>query len=67
MTKDSKSGFSTRCIHVGQEADAVTGAINVPIYASSTYVQDELGKPRLGYEYARVSNPTRDHLERNIA
>jgi cystathionine beta-lyase/cystathionine gamma-synthase len=67
MKNDSISGFSTRCIHVGQEADAVTGAINVPIYASSTYVQDELGKPRMGYEYARVSNPTRDHLEKNLA
>src|SRR5689334_9119822 len=67
MTKDPKSGFSTRCIHVGQEADAVTGAINVPIYASSTYVQDELGKPRLGYEYARVTNPTRDRLQESLA
>ena len=38
--KNNPSGFSTRCIHTGQEADAVTGAINVPIYASSTYVQD---------------------------
>ena len=65
--KNQNSGFSTRCIHVGQEADAVTGAINVPIYASSTYVQDELGKPRMGYEYARVSNPTRDRLEQNLA
>jgi len=67
MKPNSTSAFSTRCIHVGQEADAVTGAINVPIYASSTYVQDELGKPRMGYEYARVSNPTRDHLEQNLA
>ena len=39
----------------------------MPIYATSTYVQDELGKPRLGYEYARVSNPTRDRLEISLA
>ena len=45
----------------------MTGAVSVPIYATSTYVQDELGKPRLGYEYARVSNPTRDRLEKNLA
>jgi cystathionine beta-lyase/cystathionine gamma-synthase len=59
-------GFSTRAIHDGQEPDPLTGAVNVPIYASSTYVQDELGKHK-GYEYARVSNPTRDRLEQNLA
>src|SRR6266700_1884222 len=47
------SGFSTRAIHDGQEPDPLTGAVNVPIYASSTYVQQELGKHK-GYEYARV-------------
>src|SRR6266700_6628176 len=61
------SGFSTRAIHDGQEPDPATGAVSVPIYATSTYVQDELGKPRQGYEYARVSNPTRDRLETNLA
>jgi cystathionine gamma-lyase/cystathionine beta-lyase/cystathionine gamma-lyase/homocysteine desulfhydrase len=61
------SGFSTRAIHDGQEPDPATGAVSVPIYATSTYVQDELGKPRNGYEYARVSNPTRDRLETNLA
>jgi len=61
-----KLGFSTRAIHAGQEPDPATGAINVPIYATSTYVQDELGKHK-GYEYARVQNPTREALERNIA
>jgi cystathionine beta-lyase/cystathionine gamma-synthase len=61
------SGFSTRAIHDGQEPDPATGAVSVPIYATSTYVQDELGKPRKGYEYARVSNPTRDRLETNLA
>src|SRR6476659_3216377 len=60
-------GFSTRAIHDGQEPDPATGAVSVPIYATSTYVQDELGKPRQGYEYARVTNPTRDRLERNLA
>jgi cystathionine gamma-lyase/cystathionine beta-lyase/cystathionine gamma-lyase/homocysteine desulfhydrase len=59
-------GFATRAIHDGQEPDPLTGAVNVPIYASSTYVQEELGKHK-GYEYARVSNPTRDHLEQNLA
>ena len=60
-------GFSTRAIHDGQEPEPLTGAVGVPIYATSTYVQDELGKPRQGYEYARVSNPTRDRLEKNLA
>jgi cystathionine beta-lyase/cystathionine gamma-synthase len=64
---DRKHGFATRAIHDGQQAEPLTGAIAVPIYATSTYLQDELGKPRLGYEYARVSNPTRDRLEQNLA
>lgn len=64
-TKDHH-GFATRAIHHGQEPDPSTGAVSVPIYATSTYVQDELGKDR-GYEYARVSNPTRDRLEKNLA
>src|ERR1700738_388864 len=59
-------GFSSRAIHDGQEPDPLTGAGTVPIYASSTYVQEELGKNK-GYEYARVSNPTRDRLETNLA
>jgi cystathionine gamma-lyase/cystathionine beta-lyase/cystathionine gamma-lyase/homocysteine desulfhydrase len=59
-------GFATRAIHDGQEPDPSTGSVSVPIYATSTYVQDELGKNR-GYEYARVSNPTRDRLEKNLA
>jgi cystathionine beta-lyase/cystathionine gamma-synthase len=66
MTEKCK-GFSTRAIHDGQEPETLTGAVGVPIYATSTYQQDELGKPRLGYEYARVSNPTRDRLETNLA
>ncbi len=65
--KDKKHAFATRAIHDGQEAEPLTGAIAVPIYATSTYLQDELGKPRQGYEYARVTNPTRDRLEANLA
>ena len=60
------SGFATRAIHAGQEPDPATGAVTVPIYATSTYVQEEIGKHK-GYEYARVSNPTRDRLETNLA
>jgi cystathionine beta-lyase/cystathionine gamma-synthase len=60
------SGFSTRAIHDGQAPDPLTGAVNVPIYASSTYAQEEIGKNR-GYEYSRVSNPTRTALEENLA
>ena len=66
MTKPKHPRFATRAIHDGQEPDPSTGAVSVPIYATSTYVQDELGKHR-GYEYARVSNPTRDRLETNLA
>ena len=67
VRRPSPPGFSTRAIHDGQEPEPLTGAVGVPIYATSTYVQDELGKPRQGYEYARVSNPTRDRLEKNLA
>jgi cystathionine beta-lyase/cystathionine gamma-synthase len=59
-------GFSTDAIHIGQEPDPATGAIIVPIYQTSTFVQEELGKNK-GYEYARTSNPTRTALERNLA
>jgi len=59
-------GFATDVIHVGQEPDPATGAIIVPIYQTSTFVQEELGKHK-GYEYARTANPTRTALERNLA
>jgi cystathionine beta-lyase/cystathionine gamma-synthase len=59
-------GFSTDAIHAGQEPDPTTGAIMTPVYLTSTYVQEELGKHK-GYEYSRVSNPTRTALERNLA
>jgi cystathionine beta-lyase/cystathionine gamma-synthase len=60
------AGFSTICIHAGQEPDPSTGAIITPIYQTSTYVQDALGVHK-GYEYARTQNPTRAALEANIA
>jgi cystathionine beta-lyase/cystathionine gamma-synthase len=66
MTCKCRRGFSTRAIHDGQSPDPTTGAVNVPIYASSTYAQEEIGKNR-GYEYSRVSNPTRTALEENLA
>src|SRR5450631_979498 len=66
MSKDKQPGFATRAIHAGQEPDAETGAVTVPIYATSTYVQQGLGENK-GYEYARVSNPTRTRLEQNLA
>src|SRR5215211_6394520 len=58
--------FSTICIHAGQEPDPSTGAIITPIFQTSTYVQEELGKHK-GYEYARTQNPTRAALEANLA
>jgi len=58
--------FSTVCLHAGQTPDPSTGAIVTPIYQTSTYVQEALGKHK-GYEYARTQNPTRAALEGNIA
>src|SRR5262245_21428262 len=58
--------FSTKAIHAGQEPDAATGAVSVPIYQTSTYAQEGLGKHK-GFEYARTQNPTRTALERNLA
>jgi cystathionine beta-lyase/cystathionine gamma-synthase len=58
--------FSTICIHAGQEPDPSTGAIITPIFQTSTYVQEELGKHK-GFEYARTQNPTRLALENNLA
>ncbi|HEV7903562.1 MAG TPA: cystathionine gamma-synthase [Pyrinomonadaceae bacterium] len=59
-------GFQTTAIHAGQEPDATTGAVSVPIYQTSTYAQEGLGKHK-GFEYARTQNPTRLALEQNIA
>lgn len=63
----SSQGFSTRAIHAGYEPDPLTGAVNVPIYASSTFAQDGVGGMRGGFEYARTGNPTRRALEANAA
>jgi cystathionine beta-lyase/cystathionine gamma-synthase len=62
----SKLGFATRAIHAGQPPDPTTGAVAVPIYQTSTYVQHSLGEPA-EFEYARVQNPTRFALEANVA
>src|SRR4249920_2401203 len=59
-------GFATDCIHAGQEPDPSTGAIITPLFQTSTYVQEGLGRHK-GYEYARTHNPTRRALERNLA
>ena len=58
--------FSSKAIHAGQEPDPTTGAVTVPIYQTSTYAQEGLGKHK-GFEYARTQNPTRLALERNLA
>ncbi|EOM75599.1 cystathionine gamma-synthase [Rhodococcus rhodnii] len=60
-------GFATKAIHAGYEPDPQTGAVNVPIYASSTFAQDGVGGMRDGFEYARTGNPTRRPLEANLA
>ncbi len=59
-------GFKTDAIHAGQEPDPTTGAVTIPIYQTSTYVQEGLGKHK-GFEYARTQNPTRAALEKNMA
>jgi cystathionine beta-lyase/cystathionine gamma-synthase len=66
MSKSNQAGFSTRCVHAGQEPDPTTGAVMMPIYATSTYVQDSPGVHK-GYEYSRSQNPTRMAFERCIA
>ncbi|MBI5240249.1 MAG: PLP-dependent transferase [Elusimicrobia bacterium] len=58
--------FETKAIHKGQEPDKTTGAVTVPVYQTSTYLQDGIGKPR-GYEYSRTGNPTRTALETALA
>lgn len=63
----SSHGFATRAIHAGQDPERTTGAVNVPIYATSTYAQDGVGGLREGYEYSRTGNPTRTALEACLA
>jgi cystathionine beta-lyase/cystathionine gamma-synthase len=66
MKKNKEPGFATRAIHSGQEPDPLTGSVTVPIYPTSTYVQQGIGDHK-GFEYSRVSNPTRARLEQNLA
>ncbi|MGA8866093.1 MAG: PLP-dependent aspartate aminotransferase family protein [Candidatus Sulfotelmatobacter sp.] len=66
MKTNKQAGFATRAIHHGQEPDPLTGAVTVPIYPTSTYIQQGIGEHK-GYEYSRVSNPTRARLEENLA
>jgi cystathionine gamma-lyase/cystathionine beta-lyase/cystathionine gamma-lyase/homocysteine desulfhydrase len=66
MKLTDRARFGTVCIHAGQEPDPSTGAIITPIYQTSTYVQEGLGRHK-GYEYGRTQNPTRMALERNVA
>jgi cystathionine gamma-lyase len=66
MTHGNILGFSTRCVHAGQDNDPTTGAVITPIYATSTYAQSSPGVHK-GFEYARTQNPTRMALERCIA
>src|SRR6266851_8002136 len=66
MTQKNQLGFATRCVHAGQEPDPTTGAVMMPIYTASTYVQQSPGVHK-GYDYARTKNPTRMAFERCIA
>jgi cystathionine gamma-synthase len=62
-----RDSFATRAVHAGAEPDETTGAVSPPIYQTSTFAQDGVGRPRGGYEYARTQNPTRERLERAVA
>lgn len=64
---DHDLAFDTLAVHAGAEPDELTGAVSPPIYQTSTFAQDGVGKPRRGYEYARSQNPTRERLEQAIA
>src|SRR4029077_6229716 len=59
--------FDTLAVHAGAEPDELTGAVSPPIYQTSTFAQEGVGRPRGGYEYARTQNPTRERLERAVA
>jgi cystathionine beta-lyase/cystathionine gamma-synthase len=67
LDQEARDAFATRAVHAGGEPDALTGAVSPPIYQTSTYAQDGVGRPRGGYEYARTQNPTRERLERAVA
>jgi cystathionine beta-lyase/cystathionine gamma-synthase len=64
--RDLAHGLATRAVHAGQEPEPLAGAVTMPIYQTSTYVQEAIGRHR-GYDYARTVNPTRQALERNVA
>lgn len=64
---ETTHGFETLAIHAGQDPEPRTGAVVLPIYQTSTYAQDAVGAPRLGYEYSRTTNPTRDALQECLA
>jgi len=66
LPHDHDHRFATRSVHAGQVPDPLAGAVMTPIYQTSTYVQEGLGRHK-GYEYARTQNPTREALERNVA
>lgn len=66
LAHDRDHGFATRSVHAGQVIEPLAGSVMTPIYQTSTYVQEGLGKHR-GYEYGRTQNPTREALERNVA
>jgi len=66
LPHDLESGLGTRAVHAGQVPEPLSGAVMTPIYQTSTYVQEGIGKHK-GYEYARTDNPTRQALERNVA
>lgn len=66
-TSSDETRFGTLAVHAGQAPEAETGAIMPPIFQTSTYVQPDVGEPKGGYDYARVQNPTREALERNVA
>ena len=66
-TDEQEPSFDTLAVHAGAEPDELTGAVAPPIYQTSTYQQEAVGRPRNGYEYARSQNPTRERLERAIA
>ncbi|THJ66487.1 cystathionine gamma-synthase [Arthrobacter echini] len=67
MTQPDAQGFNTRAIHAGQNPDPTTGAVIPPLYQTTTFAQDGIGKLRNGYEYGRGTNPTRDSLQTQLA
>jgi cystathionine gamma-lyase len=66
LPHDHEHEFATRAVHAGQVPEPLSGAVMTPIYQTSTYIQDGLGRHK-GYEYGRTQNPTREALERNVA